>query len=611
MQLFRVLTDILDARQRRRYAWLQLYFVFAALVQVASVASIAPFIALVAQPRLIHTTPIAQMVYEQIGFASDRAFLAAFALMLMILVVLANAVPAVMLWLTWTFSQRVGSELQADLFRGIMHWDIAELARVNSAILVRDVLYGTSRVVHMVIQPVLNLVSSTFVIVLLTAGLVLFDPVVAVVASVIIGGGYTIVFLVNKRQLGRHGAAAWAVAEMKTRVLNESFGGMHEIRLAGTAPRFEQRLTDLTRQSLRSEAMVGMLGDLPRFLLEAISLCALLGLGVYLLFTSQETARIVAVLSLYAMAGYRLLPAAQTAFRSASSIRANIGALRDLEPAIRLGREVARESASSPVLSRSGPIEFRDVLYRYPKTTQHVLDRVSFQIAPNSITAIVGTSGAGKSTVASLLLGLLRPTEGDILFAGQSVLDRMRPWQEQLAYVSQNVFIVDDSIGANIAFASRSAFDAERMKKAAQQANLADFIDGLPAGYDHGVGERGALLSGGQRQRIGIARALYNDASVIVLDEPTSALDSATERGIIATLEALRATKTIVMVSHRLSTLQSADQIIMLAEGRVRATGTFQELFAGVDEFRDLVTSESASAEEAVLPPDPARVTTV
>jgi ABC-type bacteriocin/lantibiotic exporter with double-glycine peptidase domain len=212
--------------------------------------------------------------------------------------------------------------------------------------------------------------------------------------------------------------------------------------------------------------------------------------------------------------------------------------------------------------------------------------------------------------VASLLLGLLRPTEGDILFAGESILDRMRPWQERLAYVSQNVFIVDDSIGANIAFASRNAFDAERMKRAAQQASLADFIDGLPDGYDHGVGERGALLSGGQRQRIGIARALYNDASVIVLDEPTSALDSATERGIIATLEALRATKTIVMVSHRLSTLQSADRIIMLAEGRIRATGTFRELFAGVEEFRDLVTSESASAEAPVLPPDTPRITT-
>jgi ABC-type multidrug transport system fused ATPase/permease subunit len=300
----------------------------------------------------------------------------------------------------------------------------------------------------------------------------------------------------------------------------------------------------------------------------------------------------VAILSLYAMAGYRLLPAAQIAFRSATTIRANVDALQSLEPAIRLGREVETPNEPTVELLALGAVEFRNVGFHYPETTKPVLEDVSFRIEPNTITAIVGTSGSGKSTIASLLLGLLRPATGDITVAGQSIRTCTRSWQDRLAYVSQHVFLVDDSIATNIALGSRGAPDLGRVERAARQASLSAFIESLPARYDHGVGEHGSLLSGGQRQRIGIARALYNDADVIVLDEPTSALDSATEAGIIATLEGLRATKTIVMISHRMSTLRSADRILMLAEGRVHAFGTFDELFERVESFRKLVLSE-------------------
>lgn len=593
MSLFQLaFRRLLDKSQRRRYVLLQFYFLLAALVQVVSIASVAPFIALLSEPTLITTQPVVRWVYQTGGFTSPNAFALAFALVLMAAILVGNVVPAIMGYLSWRFVRNLATEVQADVFRGFMHGDLAEKFRLNSSQRINLVTQGVNRLLYNVVLPLMSLVSSGFIILLIALGLLVYDPIVAVVASVIVGGGYLLIFKAAKRRLSHHGSIAWNSLAMKQRLLAESLGGLKEVRLAGTESVYENRLHEITSRALRSEARVGLYGDIPRFALEAMSLCGLLALGVFMLLRNDSWASIVAVLSVYAMAGYRLLPAAQAVFRAATTIRANLDVIDDITRDVEVGRAVLhRPKASLIAYDQRAPIVVSDVHFRYPGEGAEVLRGVSFSIERAGITALVGKSGAGKSTMADLLLGLMEPTHGSITVNGVSIQESVRGWQRSVALVSQSVFLTDDTIEANIVFGSSGPVDRERLERAATMAHAMDFINALPGRFDCPIGEAGGRLSGGQRQRIGIARALYNDADVIVMDEPTSALDSLSEREVLAAMDTLRRDKTIILITHRLHSLRDADQIIVLDHGRVAGVGTYQALAHECSAFTSLLAA--------------------
>jgi len=584
--------QLLDASQRRRYVMLQVYFLVAALVQVVSIASVAPFIALLSEPELIATHPIVRWAYETGDFRSANGFAISFALFLMFAIVVANTVPALMSYLSWRFVRNLATEIQADVFRAFMHSDLANKFRLNSSERINLVTQGVNRLLYNVVLPLMSLVSSGFIIILISLGLLLYDPSVALVASTIVGGGYLVIFKAAKRRLSHHGSIAWSSLGEKQRLLAESLGGLKEVRLAGTEGVYEQRLHTITARSLRSESMVGLYGDLPRFALEAMAFCALLGLGAFMLLRNDPWASIVAALSVYAMAGYRLLPAAQAVFRAATTIRANLDVIEEITRDVEVGRAIL-QVAEVPLLSydRHMPIMVNGVRFQYPGEESEVLRGVSFAIQRGGITALVGKSGAGKSTMADLLLGLIAPTDGSITVNGVSVEQSVRGWQRSVALVSQSVFLIDDTVEANIVFGSEGSVDRARLERAARLAHALDFINALPGGFSCRIGEAGGRLSGGQRQRIGIARALYNDAEVIIMDEPTSALDSVSEREVLSAIDTLRREKTIILISHRLHSLRDADQIIVLEHGEVAGIGTFHALATDCAAFMSLLAA--------------------
>jgi HlyD family secretion protein len=314
-----------------------------------------------------------------------------------------------------------------------------------------------------------------------------------------------------------------------------------------------------------------------------------------------ESGSIISILSLYAMAGYKLLPAAQNIFKSASQIKANASVLDELHPAVMEGRAIAvpgPRPVGESVFPASGDIRFNALCYTYPGATSAALKNVDLTIKRNSIVAFVGASGAGKSSLADVLLGFLNATDGALTVGGQRV-DRsnVRDWQRHLGYVPQNIFLIDDTIAANVAFGIGDGKpDRDRIDAALRMANLDGFVARLADGVDFVVGERGTLLSGGQRQRVGIARALYHNADVLVLDEATSALDNLTEQEIIATIVDLKRSKTIIMIAHRLSTIRSADQVVYMENGAIQDVGTFDELIARNDNFR-LMTMVAAETD--------------
>jgi ABC-type multidrug transport system fused ATPase/permease subunit len=598
-RFFTALLAVLTPAQRRRYVALQAYFIFAGVAQVAGAGSIAPFVALLSDPTILHRNALASRLYTLGGFTSDNAALSAFAVAMMFVLVISNLIAAGAVWGIFRFSLKLGSEFQRDLFVAYLYRDYVDLARTNSATLIATISQGAARFTYNVVQPLLFLTSQATIVLAVILLLTIYRPSIALSFALLVGGGYGLLFMLVRRKLLVHGNRSWDVQQEKQRLLTEGLGGLKEIRLAGTAAAYQRRYESSTLTGLRSEAMVGMYGDLPRFVLETLAFCALLWLAVILLGSKESPGDIVAVLSLYAMTGYRILPAAQSIFKSAAQLRANAPVIHELLPDILAGRAAAEleKDSDSVELVDVGTVVFDDVWFSYPGSESPVLKGISVEIRPRELTVIVGPSGSGKSTFADLLLGLLRPDQGQITVDGRSLESLGRSWKRSLGYVPQSIFLLDDSIAANIAFGSSEQIDPAKLRHAARLASLEHVIVALPDGFEYRVGERGSMLSGGQRQRLGIARALYHDANLLILDEATSALDGATEGEVLETLLQLRKSKSVVMIAHRMSTIRAADRILLLNQGRIEAVGTYDDLILSSEGFRKLAQLGSESVE--------------
>lgn len=598
--LLKTLRELLTPEQWRRYALLQAYFILTGFVQVAGVGSIAPFVALVADPGLVQRYPMVERAYAALGVSSATDVLVATAVFTMAVIIVSNLIAAGSVWLIMRFSLSMGIELRRDLYASYLLRDYAQLPSVNSASLTANVMHGANKIVYMIIQPLLHLVSQAMIVLAVVILLMWYRPLVALSVSLVVGTSYYLLFKGVRTRLVHLGAESWSALDRNHRHLAESFGGLKEIRLTGLVRAYQERFLSQVGRGARSEAMQNLLGDLPRFILETLMVWVLLGVAISMLNQGRPSREIVGLLSLFAAAGYRLLPAAQNIFKHAATIRANMNSAFKILPDILEGRRLLLTQPTEESGGRchvAGPIEFRDVWFRYPGMEQHVLRGVSVTLHPNTLTVIVGSSGSGKSTMTDLLLGLLRPERGVVTVDGVSVGELGSSWQRQLGYVPQSIYLKDDSIAANIAFGETS-YDAERLERAARLSGLKEVVDALPARFDAQIGEGGSRLSGGQRQRIGIARALYREAGVLVLDEATSALDGATEHDVLESLLALTRTMTIVMVAHRVSTIRAADRIVVVANGQVEAEGTFEELNQRSEAFRRLVKRAERSESQ-------------
>jgi HlyD family secretion protein len=578
---------MLSREQRRRFLLLQAIYIVTAVLQAAGIASIAPFVALLSNRELIHNNEVLSFLFKLGGFSDDIAFMVAFAVIVMVVIAVSNAVLALSTWLTLLFSIRTGQEFQRAILINYLHQDYVQFSRRNSSELISEVTQESPRLVYNVLIPLLNMSGHGLVIILIVSGLFVLDWVIALSTLFVVGGGYVLVFGVIRTRLLRHGQNISRTNHARFKLLTESLGGVKEVKLFGVESLYEERIAKINADGLRSTAVIGLFGDIPKFVLETIAFCAILTLASILLMQRADASVIVGTLSLYAIAGYRLLPAAQMMFKSVSQIRANGEVVAALHPQVLGGRArimpgrnpaPTGTAVSASERAISGDLKLAGVTYRYPGADVAAIQDVSLTIPQNRLIALVGCSGAGKSTLADILLGMLEPTEGSF-HVGSLRIDRTtaRAWQRNVGYVPQTIFILDDSVAANICFGLPDS-DQDAIRSAARLANIDEFIESLPGTYEYVVGERGSTLSGGQRQRIGIARALYRKASVLIMDEATSALDSRTENEVMATIVSLKESKTIVMIAHRLSTIRSADLVVFMNEGTINDCGTFEEL---------------------------------
>lgn len=441
-----------------------------------------------------------------------------------------------------------------------------------------------------VLLGVVSLVSDVVVLAAIVAVLAWTSLAVTVFAVVLFGVLVFGVQILLRRRQYRIGEELAAAGLEAWQFLLPGLDGFREARLTSSANAFIDGFRTARMRYARAARVMGILSDAPRYLLEIGFVVAILGISV-ILFTTGTPAEALTVLGVFAAASLRALPGLNRVAANLATIRTGRAGLDIISNAIDEldagGMHDERPQSSQPF---SGDIALRHLSFRYPDSEEFVLREISLDVRENRTTAFVGSSGAGKSTLLDIVLGLLQPTEGDVVVGGRSIAADLAGWYSELGVVPQDVFLLNDTLTSNIAFGiRRDEVDPVRVREVIRMAQLDGLITELPDGLDTVVGERGVRLSGGQRQRIGLARALYRRPRVLVLDEATSALDNLTEHEIAKTLRVLQGTLTIVIVAHRLSTVRHADTLVFLKDGQVEAEGSFEEVRAASPDFARLV----------------------
>lgn len=588
---YRSIMDLLLPPERRQFHGLVVASILMGLIDAFSVAAIIPFLSVVADPDVIDRQPLL-MWLEGYSWGNERGdFIVFLGALVFAIVVTGILCRATTFYFITRFSRLRAYSLAMRLFEGYLAREYSWHAVNHSAGLGRTILDEVREVVNGPIAATLRLIANSVVALLLIALLIALEPVAALAMATVLLVGYGSVFVLLRRKAARLGRVWKAGNESRFQIVQEALSGIREVKVFGLERAYLDRYSEPALKVARTVARIATYAELPRHALEAFAFGGMLIFIIVLTSTQNgDLATIIPILGVYAFAGFRLFPLVQQIYASTMTVRSGQPMMAAIAAQLQSSAKLNPDTAEPP-MEIPPQISMDAVSYRYPGVMTDALVTVNLQITPGEVVGLVGTTGAGKTTLVDILLGLLSPSSGAILLNGVP-LDgpQLQRWRRSLGYVPQNLFLVDDTLAANIAFGvAPSEIDAGQVERAAQTAQISDFIDGLPQKYDTVVGERGVRLSGGQRQRIAIARALYRDPPVLIFDEATSALDTITEAAVIAALRKSDTPRTLIMIAHRLDTLRSCDLIHILEEGKIVASDSFAALSDQNAKFRTLL----------------------
>ena len=573
----------LSDRRKRQLVLLSLVTLAAAAAELVSLGSVLPFLAVLTEPEVIWRWTGIQQLAGFAGWTSPDQLLIPSAGIFAFAAVAAACVRLFNLWLGGLLAAAIGSDLSCEAYRRTLYQPYGVHVQRNSSTVINSVTNQIGRTVA-AINAFLATCTAVLVATSLLFGLLWIDWAVAISAAVLFGGAYGFIASLSKKRLARNSSIISASAARTVKALQEGLGGIREVLLDGTQPAYLEIYRSSDRPLRQSLAKNQFLSTFPRFALEALGLLAIAFLAIALVLSRGSGSAAIPLLGAFALGAQRLLPAMQQAYGGWSTLK---GCSADLEGVLHMLEQPlpsALKCQSKLVLNDC--IHFKNVGFSYGEDAPRVVDALSISIGLGQRIGFIGSTGSGKSTTVDLLMGLLAPTGGQILVDNLDLHDSNHPerllaWRSAIAHVPQNIYLADCSIAENIAFGiSKDQIDFDRVRLAAQQAQIASFIEASPDGYDSFVGERGIRLSGGQRQRLGIARALYKQAQVLILDEATSALDNDTEQAVMDAINQLDRNLTVVMIAHRLSTVAKCDRVIRLDHGRVVADGPPSEVLA-------------------------------
>lgn len=475
--------------------------------------------------------------------------------------------------LRFIFNNRL--ELSGRLMRSYMKKPYTFHLEKNSSEILRSVTSDVNNLYDLVLDGI-ELTSNLLIIGMLAVFLVCMDPMITLVVVLLLGICSLIYFLLVRKRTLSCGRQNQAYNGRMIQSVNQALGGIKEIKILAREDYFVRAYEENGRRYASSLKKSQLLQQIPKYMIETVCVCGILGIILFKLYVGADIQNLVPQLSVFAVAAFRLLPSVNTANHLLNRIlflKPSID--RIYEDLLEAGAERHKKPYQDEheELPEADALCFRHVSFRYPGTEKEILSDVSVELPLRTSIGFVGSSGAGKTTFMDLLLGLLCPDEGQICYGQESIRDYPESWGHKLGYIPQTIYLADDTIRRNVAFGiPDSMIQEEQVRKALEEAQLLDFVNGLDQGLDTRIGESGVRLSGGQRQRIGIARALYQEPEILVLDEATSALDTETEQAIMEAVEHLRGKCTLLMIAHRISTLEKCDRIYQIGNGTLNRT---------------------------------------
>lgn len=567
------LRSLLTPAERRAAVVLFGLMLIGMLFETIGVGLIVPVMTLILQNDLLASHPSIATHLQFLNGVSQRELIAWAILGLVGAYFIKNAFLALLIGKQTYFAYNVQEKLSQRLFTIYLRQPYTFHLQRNSAELVRNIT-GEVGILTGVLTSGLLMCTEILVSAGIATLLLLVEPVGAVLAVFVFGGAAWLFNRVTRDKISQWGLERQIHDGLRLQHLQQGLGGAKDVKLLGREGEFLSQFQTHNVKSTRVWRLQATLQSYPRLMFEMLAVGGLAILVWSMLARQRDLASIVPTLGLFAAAAFRLMPSVNRILTAVQNLRYTVPVIGSLY------RETQLPVPDAKAATSAGPVPFGKELritgldYRYPGAAQLALDGVSLAIRRGETVGFIGVSGSGKSTLVDVILGLLSPERGKVEVDGKDIQKDLRSWQDQIGYVPQSIYLTDDTLRRNVAFGVRDEeIDNVAVERAVRSAQLDTFVDSLPDGLDTMVGERGIRLSGGQRQRIGIARALYHDPSVLVLDEATSALDTDTETGVMQSVTALHGSKTIVIVAHRLTTVEKCDRLIRLEAGRVLEEG--------------------------------------
>jgi ABC-type multidrug transport system fused ATPase/permease subunit len=569
--------ESLTRREKARVAGVGATALLGVALEMLSLGSFIPVVGLLTQESALDE------VRDRMAVASswtDVQILAAGLVGLVLLFVVKNAVTFASGWYQRSVSADLSTRLAHEQFEAYLRQPYSFHTATNSSVLIRN-MQNSSVVVTSGVDPLMSIATEGLVAIGVVVLLLVVDPLVTGAVLATFGLAAWIFNRTTRRRIVVLGHLRNVHLGHALREQQQGLGGIKEIHISGRTETFVERHRRHVAANNRINRTYGTIQQLPRLWLEVLTVTGLSALVLLVVSQGREPSEALPILGLFAIAVFRVQPSITRLLISMQSLAFAAPVIEGLR---RGTLPVPQPPPVGGTVRFERSVRFEAVTFAYPGSAEPVLDAASFEIARNERIGLVGPSGAGKSTIVDLLLGLLDPTNGKILVDDVDLADVRRSWQDQVGYVPQHIFLLDDSVRRNVAFGVPDAEISDAaVHEALQRAQLDEFVGSLSDGLDTEVGERGVRFSGGQQQRLGIARALYPRPPVLVFDEATSALDATTERGVAAAIEEVGRSRTVVIVAHRTSTLAACDRILRVQDGSVVDLGRpTQELLASL-----------------------------
>ncbi len=581
-----------EKRRRIKFYLLIILMVLSSLADVLSIGAVLPFLAVITSPELVGEHEFGKSVMDYLGYQSPEELVLPLTLTFLLAVVLSASLRIASFVCNTKMAFAAGSEISSKVFKNTLAKSYIDHKINNSSEFVSVFATKIDDVIKYSIQPALQLISSSFLIVFIVGFLMVLDPLLILTSFVALSCIYVLISKLCYALLASDSNNISIQRNNIIRTSTESLASIKDI-IINKSYRVHQEKYGSTDLSLRSsQAAILILSNLPKYIIETVSIITIVSVAFFFR-SSTSSIPVIGLLGTIAMAAQRLLPAFQQIYGSWATIAGNAFSFSDVINLLRV-QSLSLQNTNSCELIFQNKIKIKDLSFSYPQKSVKAIENISLEIPKNSCVAFVGSTGSGKSTLMDVILGLLEPDLGK-MYVDDFALDdasAVNSWHSLISHVPQNVYLTDATIAENITLCdSGNEIDQKLLHSASRRAMLTDFIDSLPKGFDTRVGEGGANLSGGQRQRIGIARSLYKNSPVLVLDEATNALDNTTELKILENI-LTDPTKTILMVSHRIQSVKKCDLIYELREGKIESCGSYEQLLEISESFKQLASLE-------------------